>query len=124
FRQAAELLHLSPPALSRRIQALETRLATPLFERSTRRVTPTAAAAKFERLARRMLNEIDTGLMAMTGVGNSASDQIAIASIPAAATHFLPQAITQLGMQYPHVQVRILECMPEQGLDWVRSGEA
>lgn len=124
FRQAAEKLHLSQPAFSRRVQALESRLAMLLFERSTRRVTPTPAARKFEPLARRTLDEFDAGLMTMTGVGNSSNDQVVIASIPAAATHFLPQAIRQLGLQHPHVKVRILECMPEQGLDWVRSGEA
>ena len=119
-----KLLHLSQPAFSRRIQALESRLAMLLFERSTRRVTPTAAARKFEPLARRMLDEFDTALMTMTGVGNRSNDQIVIASIPAAATHLLPHAIRKLGLQYPHVKVRILECMPEQGLDWIRNGEA
>src|SRR6185312_11831085 len=78
FRQAAELLHLSPPAFTRRIQALETRLAMLLFERSTRRVNPTAAARKFEPLARRVVDEFDAGLMALSWVGNSSNDQIVI----------------------------------------------
>jgi DNA-binding transcriptional LysR family regulator len=95
-----------------------------LFERSTRRVTPTLAARKFEPLARRMVEDFDAGLATMTGVANSSNDQVVIASIPAAATHFLPQAIRRLRLKLPDVKVRILECRPEQGLDWVRSGEA
>jgi DNA-binding transcriptional LysR family regulator len=53
FREAAEALHLSQPALSRRVQALESRLRTPLFERTTRHVLPTAAAHESRLQCRR-----------------------------------------------------------------------
>jgi DNA-binding transcriptional LysR family regulator len=57
FRAAAEAVHLSPTAFSERIRALEERLETRLFERTTRRVRLTAAGARLLPQARRVLEE-------------------------------------------------------------------
>jgi hypothetical protein len=53
FRKSANLLSLSQPALSRRVQRLETQLRACLFERSTRRVEATVAGQRFEPVATR-----------------------------------------------------------------------
>ena len=42
FRRAAEAVHISQPAFSRRIDKLERALGVPLLARTTRRVTLTA----------------------------------------------------------------------------------
>ena len=47
FAAAAEAVHLTPSAVSRRIQSLEHELGTPLFKRFNRRVELTAAGARF-----------------------------------------------------------------------------
>jgi len=58
FRQAAEMLHMSQPPLSRAIRQMESRLGAPLFERDTQRVTLTAAGQRLLPLARRILRLI------------------------------------------------------------------
>jgi DNA-binding transcriptional LysR family regulator len=57
FTRAAERLHMSQPALSARIAAIERELGTPLFERSSRRVALTAAGEAFAAHARVALAE-------------------------------------------------------------------
>lgn len=52
---ASAHLHLSQPALSRQIAELESELDTLLFERSTRRLTLTAAGLLFEARARELV---------------------------------------------------------------------
>lgn len=123
FHKAAESLNISQPALSRRIQGLEARLGTHLLERSTRHVAPTAAGRKLEPIARRMLDEFDSSLMSLAGVGERQSGQITIASIPSAATFLLPQVIKQFNRRYPLIRVRVLDRSPQEALDCVMLGE-
>ena len=123
FHKAAELLNLSQPALSRRIQGLEARLGTHLLERSTRHVAPTAAGRKLEPIARRMLDEFDSSLLSLSGIGERQSGQITIASIPSAATFLLPRVIKQFNRRYPLIRVRVLDRSPQEALECVMLGE-
>lgn len=54
FVRAAEKVHLSQPAFSRSIQALETELGVTLFDRGTRRLAVTAVGAQFLERAKRL----------------------------------------------------------------------
>jgi DNA-binding transcriptional LysR family regulator len=54
---AADTVHLSVPALSRSLRALEDALSAPLFDRSERRLRPTPYAHHLADRARRILSE-------------------------------------------------------------------
>ncbi len=64
--RAARLLHVSQPALSKRLRALETVAGAPLLERSTQGVQPTAAGSRLYGAARKLLAEAEAleGLLA------------------------------------------------------------
>src|SRR5687768_9878652 len=57
FRVAASAVALSPAAFGDRIKRLEAQLATPLFQRTTRRVALTPAGHRLLGQARRVLEE-------------------------------------------------------------------
>jgi DNA-binding transcriptional LysR family regulator len=124
FHKAAEQLNLSQPALSRRLKALETKLGTPLFERSTRNVTPSAAGRQFEPSARRLLDELDSSILSISSIGERQSGHITIASIPTAAIYFLPKVIKHLNVKYPLIRLRVLDRSPQEALECVVRGEA
>ena len=70
FRQAAELLHLSQPPLSRAIRELEERLGVRLFVRDTRSVALTAAGRTLLARARpilRLLVEAEADMLRCAG---------------------------------------------------------
>lgn len=62
---AAASVHLSQPALSRSVRALEDSLGVLLFDRTERRLQPTAYARSFAERARRIIFEEQEGMRAM-----------------------------------------------------------
>src|SRR5215217_505216 len=123
FHRAAEALNLSQPALSRRIQRLETAVGAALLERTTRRVALTTVGREFLPLVRRMLDEFDTSLFAMRDVGRQRRGLIALACVPTAAFYFLPSVIARFNEQYPKIRFRILDLSANDGLESVARGE-
>ena len=69
FRQAAERLHISLPALSRAIRQLEARLGVELFERSTTRVALTPAGRRLLPHARQVRKILDEAAAAVAEMG-------------------------------------------------------
>lgn len=123
FHKAAEALNLSQPALSRRIQAFEQAIGAPVLERTTRHVAATAVGRSLEPLARRLLDEFEESLLALTGVGDRQSGQITLACVPTAAFYFLPRAIERFNAQFPRIRFRILDLSANEALESVARGE-
>jgi DNA-binding transcriptional LysR family regulator len=123
FHRAAEALNMSQPALSRRIQKLETAVGAALLERTTRRVALTNVGREFLPLVRRMLDEFDTSLFAMRDVGRQRRGLISLACVPTAAFYFLPSVIARFNEQYPNIRFRILDLSANEGLESVARGE-
>jgi DNA-binding transcriptional LysR family regulator len=67
FAEAARNLRLSPPAVTRAISALEDRLGTRLFRRTTRTVRLTEAGTRFLADTRRILHDIEEAEEAAAG---------------------------------------------------------
>ncbi len=59
FSLAAEQLHLTQPAVSKRVASLELKLGTRLFDRIGRRISLTEAGRQMLPRARKLLLEID-----------------------------------------------------------------
>nr|WP_295378108.1 LysR family transcriptional regulator [Pseudoxanthomonas sp.] len=123
FHRAAETLHLSQPALSRRIQKLEQSVGAPLLERTTRSVVPTAVGQDLLPLVRRMLEEFDGSLFSLRGSDEHRGGQVTIACLPTAAFYFLPRVIARFHEDQPHVRFRILDLPATEGLQAVERGE-
>jgi DNA-binding transcriptional LysR family regulator len=124
FNKAAQVLNLSQPALSRRIQNLEDKLRIALLERSTRHVLPTAAGRSFEPMARRLLEELETSLASIGSFGQQQTGQVTIAALPSASLYFLPRLIKKFSARYPLMRLRVLDRLILEGFECVIRGEA
>lgn len=124
FRAAAESIHLSQPALSRRIDKLEGALGVRLFERTTRSVTLTAVGRDFSHKARSLLDDLEQSLLSMQAVAASQMGEVVIACVPSAVYYFLPKVLRDFHQQYPRIRVRIIDDGANAVLESVARGEA
>lgn len=124
FRAAAESIHLSQPALSRRVEKLEIALGVRLFERTTRSVSLTAVGRDFSRKARSLLDDLESSLLSMQEVAASQLGEVVIACVPSAVYYFLPKVLRDYHEQYPRIRVRIIDDSANAVLESVARGEA
>ena len=124
FREASLFLNLSQPALSRRIQKLESALGVSLFKRTTRRVELTQLGREFLPRMRRLIDELDAAFLGVREIAERRSGQVTLACIPSAAYYFLPEAIRAFNARFPQIRIRIVDEVASAILQSVLAGEA
>lgn len=124
FRKAAETVHLSQPAFSRRIDKLERALGVRLLERTTRRVVLTAVGRDFERKVRDLLDDLDGMLMGIRGAGALRMGEVKVACVPSTVSHYLSEVLRGFHAECPGVRVKVLESGANEVLEAVVRGEA
>ncbi|MDZ3830752.1 MAG: LysR substrate-binding domain-containing protein [Sphingopyxis sp.] len=108
FAAAARKLGSSPPAVTRGIAALEARLGTRLFHRSTRAVALTDAGAAFLVEARRILAELAGAERAARGVEADPRGQLYLtAPVMFGRLHVLP-VVRDLMARHAALTVRMM----------------
>ena len=124
FRRAAEAVHLSQPALSRRIAKLESALGVRLFERTTRKVSLTQAGRGFMPSVERLLDDLDVALLGISEVASTRLGHVTVACVPSAAYYFMPRVIAHYHRQFPRIKVKVLDSSAHDVLSAVVNGEA
>ncbi|MGQ3102256.1 MAG: LysR family transcriptional regulator [Sphingopyxis solisilvae] len=108
FAAAARKLNSSPPAVTRGIAALEARLGTILFHRSTRAVALTDAGAAFLDQARRILADLAGAERALRGAAAVPGGQLHLtAPVMFGRLHVLPVAGALIAA-HPALAVRMM----------------
>lgn len=105
---AARRLGAQQPTLSRHIAELEAQLGVPLFERTGRGVTPTAAALAIADAARQMKVGADALTRSLAGQRHATSGTVRIASSQVASTWLLPPVLTALREAEPGIEVELV----------------
>ncbi|EPN52296.1 LysR family transcriptional regulator [Pseudomonas syringae] len=124
FRKAAESVRITQPALSRRIEKLESALNVKLFERTTRKVNLTTVGRAFLPQVERILDDLDIALMTIGEVGSTRMGSVTIACVPSAAYYFMPQVISAFREDYPKIRVKVLDASANEVNSAVALGEA
>jgi DNA-binding transcriptional LysR family regulator len=124
FHAAASDIHLSQPALSRRIAKLEAALGVRLLERTTRKVELTTVGRDFARKARDLLNGLDQSLLGISEIAERMSGEVTIACVPSAVRYFLPQVLQQYHEKYPRILLRVADDGAGEVLSSVARGDA
>lgn len=107
FARAAEAVHLTQPALSRSIQALEAGLGCKLVDRHSRGISLTAHGQLVQEHARRLLAGSRALNNAVSQLGNLESGELRLGSGPYPAARLAPRAIGRLAQLYPRVRIEL-----------------
>jgi len=124
FRAAADHINLSAPALSRRIDKLETILGARLFHRTTRDVELTPLGRVFLERARAALDDLEAAMLGISDIAAHREGRVTVACVPSAALYFLPGVISSFSQHYPGIRVRVVDESMNQVLQSVLSGDA
>lgn len=107
FSEAAESLHLTQPAISKRIAALENQLGTTLIDRRHRRLHVTEAGARLLPYARRIVDEIHNARMVLSSDSAAVEGQLPIIASHHIGLHHLPNWLRRFTRDFPGVSLSL-----------------
>jgi LysR family transcriptional regulator, transcription activator of glutamate synthase operon len=109
FTRAAEELHVAQSALSHQIRRLEAELGTELFERTSRRVIPTAAGEAVALRARRVLAETEAIRGELDQLRGLVRGRITIGALLPAGALEVTTVLAAFNEAFPGIEVSLRE---------------
>jgi LysR family transcriptional regulator, low CO2-responsive transcriptional regulator len=103
-RAAAECLHVTPPAVSAAISALEAALGAPLFAKAGRGIVPTDAGTTFAAYVRKILGLLTE---AAGAVHEADRGRLRIGAVATASEYVLPRLMASFTEEHPHVELSL-----------------
>jgi len=107
FSQAAEQIHLTQPAVSKRIALLEDQLSCRLFDRISRTVTLTEAGRALLPRAKLIIRGILEAQQAISDLSGDISGCLRLAISHHIGLHRLPPVLKTFTQQYPQVTLDV-----------------
>ncbi|MDO9434466.1 LysR family transcriptional regulator [Hydrogenophaga sp.] len=123
IRQAADKLHLSQSALTRRIQDLEATLGASLFERTARGMSLTPFGQALLHHASIVALSCQYALSELGDLRDGEAGTLRIAAGPAWAYATVPDAVAHMQSLHPKVHVTLINQLNESTLPMLSSGK-
>lgn len=123
FSQAAVQLHLTQPAVSKRIAALEAELKTRLFDRVGKKVSLTEAGHALLPRAQHILDEMADSRRALANLSGKISGSLSIGTSHHIGLHRLPQVLRAFHTAYSDVELDLRFMDSEAACAAVSKGE-
>lgn len=112
---AAQLLHVTPPGVSRMMKHLQIQLGVLLFERMGNRLVPTADARRLHAEIERVYSGIEQVNVVADGLKEGKGAQLNVICSPSIAVQLGPQAVAYMLNTYPNLSMRV-ETRPLYGI--------
>ena len=104
---AAETVHLSQPALSKSINALEEEYGVKLFDRHPRGLMPTVYGFALEHHARRILLDIQQSKSDLLSIESGANGRVRV-GVGQAMVNYVEEALVELEMEFPGIDNTVI----------------
>ncbi|SFU81661.1 LysR substrate binding domain-containing protein, partial [Nitrosomonas eutropha] len=106
FTRAADVLHLTQPAVSMQMRQLEEQVGVPLFDQVGKQIQPTDAGRELHRHAiiiATKMQDLSTAMEEFSGLRRGELDLV----VASTANYFAPKLIAAFCSQHAKVQVRL-----------------
>ncbi|ALG71193.1 LysR family transcriptional regulator [Azospirillum thiophilum] len=124
FTRAAETLHLSQPAVSAAVAALEAEHGLRLFDRIGRRVELTAAGHLLRREARAILAKVEEAGTMLAELSGLSRGTLRLAASQTVGNHWLPPRLLRFAETHPGIRIDLSIGNTGQVAEAVRDGSA
>lgn len=123
FSRAAEKMHLTQPAVSKRISALEQLLNAPLFDRVGRTICLTEAGRTLLPVAHTVLGQLEDCKDEIAALRYAVGGRLSVATSHHIGLHRLPSFLRHFTYQYPSVTLDLHFMDSEQACERVDAAE-
>lgn len=104
---AAEVLHITQPTLSRQLKDLEDEIGTTLFIRGKRKITLTEDGILFRKRAEEIIDLVDKTESEFSNLSNTISGEIFIGGGETLGMTFIANILNELHQNYPNIRYNI-----------------
>lgn len=122
--EAARLLRVSQPAVSKALRLMREETGLVLFNRSGNRMIPSAEAEEIFAQARHIFSDIERIDDHVAELRNMQVGRLRIASLATLATTFIPDAVRRLREDRPQVEVDVMAFPSRQVIELIATNEA
>lgn len=120
---ASKAAHLTQPAISRSMKALEDHFRTRLFKRQGRGIALTAAGRALVPRARRLVALESQTTLEVSRIAQRGYWDVRIGMIDSVATFLFPRAVGSLQRQFPDLAIHLTTARTAQLLERLNAGE-
>ncbi|MEM1113117.1 MAG: LysR family transcriptional regulator [Pseudomonadota bacterium] len=124
FSHAAQELHLTQPAVSKRVALLEEELGAQLFDRIGRKVGLTEAGRALLPHARAVEQQLADAAQSVRDLAGDVAGNLRLATSHHIGLHRLPPVLSRFSRDYPAVHLDIDFMDSEQAYDQILQGKA
>lgn len=121
--RAAQRMNVVQPALSMQIAKLERELEQKLFERTPKRMIPTAAGRTLHRLVTPIQRDLAAAMTHMANLSGTVSGEVSIGMLSSVTRSVVPEVLLAFGRDYPDVEISIADGYSQTFIEWVNTGK-
>ena len=122
FQRAAELLNLTPSAISHAISAAEKELGFPLFNRSKNGVTLTSYGENLQPYILTVINSDAKLQQAILEFNGLTRGSVKIGTFSSVCNNFIPDLVTTFSELHPHIEIKIHQGNCDDVYTWIKTG--
>lgn len=122
FRKAADLLGLTPSAISHGISSLESELGFPVLNRGKNGVTLTNYGERLLPYVNAVLNSDESLQQAIAEFNGLKQGKVKVGCFSSVCTNWLPELMHSFQKEYPGISIEIFQGTYDDVVYWIKNG--